>query len=383
MEMLMKQKEDLFKENEDNLADFEEKLTSRFNRSLEISEDLEQWKNDADFVLRFYMNNKRQVKQAFQIINSENEKKLGIQGQEYKEKLVNAMNHTQKCMEQYLVNYKLEMTFPLNTKAFALHNPRLDLESLLFNIEINPIDQYNLTTNINIADLSDNKDITNNYDVSLQDNKFPKDVPTNSKEAMPSRREDNLLTDISIVDLPDLENSKPPRELPPPKGYNINPSTTTQRFLLRDRSFTKVEDQPANTYTISNKNLPIFKRNLSPTSIKDVHTSPKRKKRISLNDNLAEGTLANRSPSKKNLLLNEYKTFNPKGRSNKSFTNITDNPGTNNKKREPSSGTVLKKLMGGRHGDILVDLKKNVLTSLDLSFAGNFNRFKRCTYSSD
>ena len=219
------------------------------------------------------------------------------------------------------------------------------------------------------------------HNISIESNDRSKDDNSNLLKKDQSPQDDNLLTEISIADLPDLDNSRPPRELPPPKPYNHNPSSTTQTFLLKDRSFTKLDDQPVSSYTLAQKNLTVFKRNLSPNSIKDINSSPKSKKRVSINGT-NEATLGNRSLSKKNLLLNEYRTFNPKGRSDKSFNNLTEQTSINNKVKEPNKAEILKKLISGRHGEILSDLKKNALTSLDLSFAGNIKRSQRLTYHS-
>ena len=140
MEALNKQKEDLLKENSENLDEFEEKLKSRFNRSLEIADELETWKKDVTGILRLYGNNKRQIKPAFQLLNSEKHKNLASTGVDFKEKIVSVMEHTQNCMDAYMANYKIEPIFSASTRAFAIQNPKIDLESMLFNIEVVPVD---------------------------------------------------------------------------------------------------------------------------------------------------------------------------------------------------------------------------------------------------
>lgn len=358
----------MLKENEDNLAEFEEKLKLRFNRSLDVTEELDYWKKDVSLILRLYMGNRKQIKPAFQLLNSENEKHLGFTGQDFKEKLVNVMDYTEKCMDQYMANYRIEQTFPTAVKAFTIYNPRLDLESLLFNVEIAPIEPVKKTPNKpkTKADLA--AELHMGYNNSMQSNPLSQDSMTKN-DMTPNRREDNLLTEISIADLPDLEGSKPPRELPPPKVLQFNPNSTGQNFLLKDRSLTKNDDASVTSYLVSQKNLTSFKRNFSPNSNKETMNSPKEKKRASIT-NMGDVSLANRSLSKKNLLLPEYRTVNPKGKSDRSFTNITDNTSINKKMRESSRGSTLRKLLSGRHGEILADLKKNALSSLDLSFAG-------------
>lgn len=372
IEALHKQKDELLKENDDNLTEFEDKLRSRFNRSLEMTEDLDIWKRDVNLILRLYINNNKQIKPAFQLFNSEDDKKLKNTGQEFKEKLVNVMDYTQRCMEQYLANYRVEPIISANSKAFHIYNPKLDLESMLFNVEVAQAEPIQATPNKPLRNQpSSNELILNCNDLSPND-PLSRNSITKNTEFTPIRKDDNLLTEISIADIPDLDQSKPPRELPPAKAFNFNPSTTTQNFLSKDRSFTKTDDNGIVSYTVSQKNQTTFKRQYSPNLIKEVQNSPKDKKRASIN-NVADAGLGYRSDSKKNLFLNEYKTHNPKGKTEKSFTNIGDNTSILNK-LEPSKGTTLKQLMSGRHSEILTDLKKNALSSLDLSFAGELIR---------
>lgn len=389
---LESQRDRLLKENESNFVEFGEQLKKKFVGSLEFTEEIRLWKQEVQELTKNYDGNKKKLKNAFLLINSENDRNLLTVGKQFKDNIEHVIYQTEELMEKYLSEYKLEKRYPADKPMMTIYNPKLDLESTIFNIdinneketkEINAVRRYSSISNQKKKEEAQTKKKSKIKHLQLLDiNNIQRDRSRSRSKSPYQNKEVNctdidLLTEISLVEIPELKESRINKTDTGNGRVYYKPYNTTQTNLMTPqytnfmRSFEFKRDT---SFMKSQKNLPDFRRNLSPVSGRNILMSPIRKNRQGpVQTLLYTGKLGkDKSKERRKSSIGKQRETSK----NKSISNIKEKSvkrrGSN--VSDAAKAKTLRKMLSGRHSEIVQDLKRGGLINFDLTFAGELIR---------
>lgn len=349
----------MLKENKRNFIEFENKLKQRFLHSLEFTEEIEAWKEEILTLTRRFKEENNDVEAAFDLLTREEEKRLGEMGKEFKEKIEYVMSQTSAMMQNYLSNYKAELGNYLHDSPISIFNPRMDLESVLFNIEpdnneFDFTDPHRFTTDTEKEALDETLKITKAPHANFQ--KIPGIDRNDIFRKEQKTGNDDLLMEIDVTDQPGFS---------PQKKKTKEILYPVQNTLLPPQSVRKKKSPKPLQKLYSCKKLPEYEKINSPRSNRNNFASPqpmvKQQSLQNLNVGLRRRTLQNNSGQ-----LMPAKMEKLRSRSKKS-----------KRSEKEKSDTELKSLLKGRYREVVMDLRRNKLANLDLSFGGTLKRLKR------
>ena len=357
-------------------------MRKKFTDSLEFTDGIEQWKKEVLGLTENYEESHKRIKMAFRLLNTEKDKNLIMVGKEYKESIEKIMSKTEGVMNTYLNDYKIEQKIPKNKPFYIIYNPKLDLESNIFNMEsqAHPENQeavrrYSDISNKMRREVIGNKRTTNMTRIEVNDPDDFLDNDVSLAKALelnkPETKDVNLLTEISVVEMPELNESKMDN-MP-----NINKMDTIKSFATynmfttpKNTNFMKPFDQKKDDFMMSHKQLPDFRRARSPMSNRNILMSPIAKKR---QQGTVQGLMynGNHGSGRSRDKMSNNGSVRQKMAKNKSFSNLKEKPKNkrNSNITDAVKSKILKKMLEGRHKEIVQDLKRGGLTHFDLTFA--------------
>lgn len=373
---LMKQKEELLQENKENFVEFEEKLKQRFLRSLEFTDEIYKWKKEVSNLIKNFRNNQDDIKVAFDLLTNERDRNLNITGKEFRAQIEKVMNQTETTMSNYIHNYKVEKRTEMEEKAISIFNPKMDLESILFNVEINSFIDNELNTKParRFSTASNNKmKKLISEEVTIDHNSFGKirnvDLPIPNDEM--KKVDDDLLNEIHFTDHPNFDAERKNSATSGGNIYQIQQNLLGKTINQFKHTGSARDIKMPKLY--SHRQLPEYIRENSPSSHNNTFASHKKlymkqPTTLTLQNDYRRATHD----------VNDYKgkVVKKSRNTSNSRNKLYKNKSTNKKETKTN---ILNKMLKGRNADVLYDLKKNELPNLDLTFAGKINRFKRLT----
>ena len=349
---------------------------------MEFTDGIEQWKKEVYSLTEDYTESHKKIKMAFRLLNNEKDKKLIDVGRQYKNSIEKVMEKTESLMNTYLNEYKIEQKIPKNKPFFIIYNPKLDLESNIFNMESQAqndhqeaVRRYSDISNRMRKEMTGNRRTTNmtKVEVNYQDDFLENDVSLAKALEInnPEPKDVNLLTEISVVEMPELNESKMDKIPHVNKMDTVKSFATYNMFTTpKNTNFMKSFDQKKDDFMMSHKQLPDFRRARSPMSNRNILMSPIANKR---KQGTVQGLMytGNHGSGKSKDKLSNNGSVRQQLAKNKSFSNLKEKPKNkrNSNITEAIKSKTLKKMLEGRHKEIIQDLKRGGLTHFDLTFA--------------
>lgn len=390
IEEIERQRDELLRESEDNFVEFENKLREKFDSSLDFNGEVQKWKKQVESITENYTNSRNKIKQAFILLNEEEDKNLVATGRTFKKNMSQIVSKTETLMQTYLNEYKIERKLPKDKPFFVIYNPTLDIESNLFSEDVSNQKESNAKrrfSNLSINNVTEQASYrkTSNVErieVHYDDNDFFETDLVLTKELTEKKKnkknDDNLFTDLSMVEMPELNESKVNRIPDIQIEHKVKQFNPQQQFYTPKTTFMKSFDfRRGDGFPSSQTNLPDFRRAKSPMSSRNILMSPIRRKRQNTTQHsLYAGKNDNRKSRDK---VSEYSTQKRTRSKNKSYSHIKTSSGKRKGRdvSEASKSKTLRKLLNGRHGEVVQDLKRGGVINFDLTFAGWLNRLKR------
>lgn len=387
---LKKQREQLLKQNNSNFTEFETKLKERFIRSMQFTDEIKQWKEEVSNLCWNYDSQTPKLKSIFEIMDIEKKKNLCSTGKEFQTQIDSVTGHVDNIMKGYLSSYKIEYKTALNTEYLQIYNPKMDLESVIFNtkIDVNPPSQF-----------SENKKKSKSF-INMPDSfefDFKASVKkTNEQEVFSSddefaENERDLENDIVEQDLLNALNKDKAKE---ESKVTVKPKVikrNNSNFLgANTKNFIGTGNSPVTLHSMQ-KILP-YQPSLiqKPTSNRQILGSPKvPQKRNTLcyqlykSENKPLGALRKssqnigmfREKSNPKQEAREKSMKNKIKKRNSAFQPVTKRKSQIGMNQVEKQGN-LKKLLLGKHAKKLMLLTKDSLNCLDLNFGGKLIRNK-------
>ena len=387
---LKKQREQLLKQNNSNFTEFETKLKERFIRSLQFTDEIKQWKEDVSNLCWNFDSQTLKLKSIFEIMDIEKKKKFCSTGQEFQNQIDSVTGHVDTIMKGYLSNYKIEYKTALNTEYLQIYNPKMDLESVIFNtmLEVNPPSKLseNKKRSKSFINTPDSFEFdfkatvkkTNEQEVFSSDDEFAE----NEKDLENDIIEKGLLNELNIDKA--KEESKVTVK---PKVIKRNSSN----FLgVNTKNFIRTGNSPVPVHSMQ-KIQPYQPSLIQKTaSNRQILGSPKvPQKRNTLcfqlykSENKPLGALRKssqnigmfREKSNPKQEVRENSMKNKIKKRNSAFQPVTKRKSQIGMNQVEKQGN-LKKLFLGKHAKKLNLLKDDSLACLDLNFGGKLIRIK-------
>lgn len=387
---LKKQREQLLKQNNSNFTEFETKLKERFIRSLQFTDEIKQWKEEVSNLCWNFDSQTLKLKSIFEIMDIEKKKKFCSTGQEFQNQIDSVTGHVDTIMKGYLSNYKIEYKTALNTEYLQIYNPKMDLESVIFNtmLEVNPPSKLseNKKRSKSFINTPDSFEFdfkatvkkTNEQEVFSSDDEFAE----NEKDLENDIIEKGLLNELNIDKA--KEESKVTVK---PKVIKRNSSN----FLgVNTKNFIRTGNSPVPVHSM--QKIQPYQPSLiqKPASNRQILGSPKvPQKRNTLcfqlykSENKPLGALRKssqnigmfREKSNPKQEVRENSMKNKIKKRNSAFQPVTKRKSQIGMNQVEKQGN-LKKLFLGKHAKKLNLLKDDSLACLDLNFGGKLIRIK-------
>ena len=138
---LNKQKESLLQKNSENMKEIKENIREKFKKSFKLVSNIEEWKDKIKEMVNNFLEGDDRIKYAFKMINAERDEKLILKGNKIKYDIENLISATNKRLETFLNDYKIEVKNEIENNYVNLKHPSVDFSNVLSEVNLIRISQ--------------------------------------------------------------------------------------------------------------------------------------------------------------------------------------------------------------------------------------------------
>ena len=324
----------------------------------------------------------------------EKKKDLLGTGKQFQDQIESVTSHVEAIMKGYLSNYKVEYKTPLNSEYLQIYNPKMDLESVIFNTNVDnspraqpqilPQPSFKKKKSKSFINMPDSFEF--DFKATIKKTDDPKVFSSDEEFVENDKDLENDIVEQELLDELNIEKSREePTVVQKAKTVKRNSSNflgvQSKNFIRKSNSpLPTTSKQKINPYQPNIVHRPISNRKIMG-SPKETHKRNTMHYAMYKSDNKSLNALRK---SSQNITAFREKSNTRKEVREKSMKNKIkkrDSALYAVKKRKSQIGMPqvekqgnLKKLLSGKHAQKIKLLKDNSLICLDLNFGGKLSR---------
>lgn len=376
---LNKQKESLLQKNNENMKEIKENIREKFKKSFKLVGNIEEWKDKIKEMVNNFLEGDDRIKYAFKMINTERDEKLILKGNKIKYDIEKLISATNKRLESFLSDYKIEIKNEIENNYVNLKHPSVDFSNVLSEVNLIRISQDD---NIKKASVVKPSEIVKQTSfVSIDNSKNQNFMQTNKNKKFKSNIALDKKQEKSFRNhkYPTVTNMRITTDSGHMHSGNVSPGKSFRKMqqTLNDRrpptcrfgyeiSFKKPEQFNLGSYKVTRKDITMFNNGVS--------RSPERQ---------TTDFISHRNVNYENIELDDNKMFMARNRSRNRDTQAENKKVMDSYHNKAQKSKIMQILLKGKHRKTLRALFDNKLKELELSYGGKLNRDQKKPFRSD